>query len=168
MSQELRSRNRLIAWWESLWFEEVPPDIYALLRIVFGALGLVSVLELTPVSMFWSLDGITPIPGSGLGIRAYLLGVGLGTIAGWAYFSALLIAFASMTVGYMSRSSIVISFAGASFLPSWNHLPLSSANQVLTSLLFCLVWAECGSVLSVDAWLAARRRRFDSRRATPV
>jgi len=117
---------------------------------------------LTPVSMFWSLDGITPIPGNGLGIRSYLLGAGFGTIAGWAYFSALLIAFTSMTVGYMSRSSIAISFVGASFLPSWNHLPLTSANQILTSVLFCMVWADCGSVLSVDAWLAARRRPFDS------
>jgi len=168
MSQEVRLRNRLIAWWESLWFEEVPPDSYALLRIVFGALGLVSVLELTPVSMFWPLDGITPIPGNGLGIRSYLLGVGLGTIVGWAYFSTLLIAFTSMTVGYMSRPSIVICFVGASFIPSWNHLPLSSANQVLTSVLFCLVWADCGSVLSLDAWLAARRRPGDSREERPA
>ena len=162
MSQEPRSGNRLIERWERFWFQQVPPDIYALLRIVFGALGVICVLELTPVSMFWSLDGITPISGLGLGIRSHLLSLGLGTIAGWTYFSALLVAFVSMTVGYMSRWSVAICFVGASLLPSWNHLPLSSANQILASVLFCLVWADCGSAPSVDAWLAARRRPFDS------
>jgi hypothetical protein len=39
----------------------------------------------------------------------------------------------------------------------WNPLPLSSAQQVLVVILFCLVWADSGASLSVDAWLARRR-----------
>jgi hypothetical protein len=35
----------------------------------------------------------------------------------------------------------------------WNPLPLSGAHHVFVALLFCLMFANCGRVLSVDAWL---------------
>ena len=40
---------------------------------------------------------------------------------------------------------------------SWNYLPLSGADGALKAFLFCLVWADCGSVWSIDAWIAKRR-----------
>jgi hypothetical protein len=41
----------------------------------------------------------------------------------------------------------------------WNHLPLSSAVHVLTSILFCLCWADCSGWPSIDAWRARRRHQ---------
>jgi len=51
---------------------------------------------------------------------------------------------------------------------SWNYLPLSGADAALKAMLFCLVWADCGSVWSVDAWIARRRGRGDTSDATYV
>ncbi len=155
------ARRRIANQWETFWFEDVPPDLYALLRIVFGLLGLLSVLELTPVSMFWAIDGIAPIPGSGLGVRSFLVDHGLGGIAGWAYFGGSVVGFSLMTIGFMTRPAVWACLIASAFLWSWNHLPLSSANQVLISILFCLVWADCSAEPSIDA-LVRRRRGLQS------
>jgi len=149
--------RRIANQWQKFWFEDVPPDLYALLRIVFGVLGLISVLELTPVSMFWAVDGIAPLPGSGLGVRSFLMDHGLSGMAGWAYFLGSVVAFSLMTIGFMTRFAVWACLIASAFLWSWNHLPLSSANQVLISMLFCLVWADCSGEPSIDA--VVRRRR---------
>src|SRR6185503_18733280 len=43
------------------------------------------------------------------------------------------------------------SFLGLVAQTHWNSLPLSSAHQVMTVLLFCLIWTETGQVWSLDA-----------------
>ena len=141
--------RRIARRWETFWFEQVPPDLYALLRIVFGVLGLISVIELMPVSMFWSIDGLAPIPGLGIGIRSFLMDHGLGGVAGWAYFLGSVVVFVMMTIGFMTRFAIWACFIGTEFLYSWNHLPLTGANQVIAYVLFCLVWADCSGEPSV-------------------
>jgi len=160
--------RRMTKRWETFWFQDVPPDLFALLRIVFGALGLVSVLELTPVSMLWAIDGIAPVPGSGLGVRSFLLDHGLGALSGWAYFLGSVAVFSSMTLGFMTRFAVWACFIANAFLQSWNHLPLSGANQVLTCVLFCLVWADCSGGPSVDTWLRERRGVQTDSTAQPI
>lgn len=137
--------------WEAFWFEDVPPHSYALLRIAFGLVGLLNLVGLTPVSMYWPIDAIAPVPGGGLGVRAQIASLGLGTVAGWALFSALLVSFSCMIAGYRSALAVPAAFVLSVLQAMWNPLPLSGANQVLVSLLFCLMWADCGRVLSVDA-----------------
>ena len=154
--------------WETFWFEDVPPDLYSLFRIVFGLLGLISVLELTPVSMFWAVDGIAPIPGSGIGVRSFLMDHGLGGIAGWAYFLGSVVVFVLMTVGFMTRFVVWGCLIASAFLWSWNHLPLTSANQVLISMLFCLVWADCSSEPSIDALVRRGRGAQPNADAQPI
>jgi len=151
------SWTRLVTAWERTLFEGVPPDAYALLRIVFGGLALIGLLGLTPVPMYWALDGIAPVPGHGFGVRPFLVDAGLGTIAGWLVFVALFAAFGCMTVGYRSGAASVASFVGSVLQFKWNHLPMSSALQVQIVVMFCLVWTNCGATLSVDSWLARRR-----------
>jgi hypothetical protein len=145
--------------WEHFWFSPVPPHSFALLRILFGLLGLLGLLGVTPVSMYWPLDGITALPGHGPALRAQLFGLGLGTIAGWVFFVTLLLAFIAMTVGFASGLAVPICFVGSVLQTFWNHLPLSSAHQVLITVLFCLVWADTSSVLSFDAWRERNRTR---------
>jgi hypothetical protein len=149
----------LVKRWERFWFGEIPPHSYALLRILFGTLGFVSLLGETPVSMFWSLDGLTPVAGGGFGLRQELIHLGLSQLAGWTCFLGLLISFAAMTVGYRSRWIVAICYAGSFLQTKWNSLPLSSAHYVVIAVLFCLMWVDCGAVWSADEWLAARRRR---------
>ena len=128
---------------------EIPPHSYALLRIAIGAVGLLSVLGMTPFAMYWPLDGLSPLPGSG--VRAWIAARDLGTVAGTALFVALVCSFSAMTVGFRSDLAVFSSFVGQVALTHWNNLPLSSAHQVATVLLFCLIWAPTGQVWSLDA-----------------
>lgn len=128
---------------------EIPPHSYALLRIAIGAVGLLSVLGMTPFAMYWPLDGLSPLPGSG--VRAWIAARDLGTVAGTVLFVALVCSFGAMTVGFRSDLAVFSSFVGQVALTHWNNLPLSSAHQVATVLLFCLIWAPTGQVWSLDA-----------------
>jgi hypothetical protein len=128
---------------------EIPPHSYALLRIAIGAVGLLSLIGLTPFAMYWPLDGLSPLPGSG--VRAWLAARDLGTVAGTMLFVWLACSYAAMTVGFRSDLAVLMSFVGQVAMTHWNSLPLSSAHQVATVLLFCLLWAPTGQVWSLDA-----------------
>ena len=84
MTEHARSTGRLVAAWDGFWFQVVPPDSYALLRILFGTLGILGLLGLIPVSTFWTPEGLIPLPGGGSGFRAQLYSLGLGPTVGWA------------------------------------------------------------------------------------
>ena len=60
---------------------EIPPHSYALLRIVLGVVGVISLIGLTPVGMYWPLDGLAPLPGEGSDVRAWIAARGLDTLA---------------------------------------------------------------------------------------
>lgn len=152
-----RQRETVLRAWDRFWFQDVPPHIYALLRIGFGFLGLISLLGLTPVSMFWTPDGIAPLVGGGLGIKTQLLSLGLGALAGYAFFAGALLSFICMTGGFLTRWAVAGCFGASVLQTFWNYLPLSSSHQVLVVMLFCLLWADCGAVWSVDAWLVRER-----------
>jgi hypothetical protein len=140
---------------------EIPPHSYALLRIAIGAVGVLSVIGMTPFEMYWPLDGLSPLPGSG--VRAWIAAHELGTVAGAVLFIWMTCSFSAMTVGFHSDLAVFASFVGQVALTHWNNLPLSSAHQVATVLLFCLLWAPTGQVWSVDAL-----RRPDVRRPVPA
>jgi hypothetical protein len=128
---------------------EIPPHSYAMLRIAIGAIGLLSLIGLTPFGMYWPLDGLSPMPGSG--VRAWIAARDLGTVAGATLFIWLAYSYAAMTVGFRSDLAVLMSFVGQVAMTHWNNLPLSSAHQVATVLLFCLLWAPTGQVWSLDA-----------------
>ena len=129
----------------------MPPHSYAVLRIALGIVGLISLAGLTPVGMYWPLDGLAPLPVEGNTIRSWLDARGLSSLAGEALFGGLVCSFTAMMVGYRSDVAVFLSFIGLVAETHWNSLPLSSAHQVMTVLLFCLVWTETGQVWSLDA-----------------
>ncbi len=147
----------LATLWTRFWFAPVQPHVYGALRLVFGLLALLDLVGATPVALYWPLDALTPVPGSGLGVRAFLADQGLGVAAGWVAFLALALVHACTAAGLVSAWSVPLSFVGSVAQTYWNPYPLSSAHQVLVVVLFCLVWADCGAVLSVDRWLRARQ-----------
>ncbi len=157
----------MIQRWERFWFEPVPPEIFGLLRIVLGAAGLISVIGFLPVVMFWSPDGIAPLPGT-TGLRASVLNSGLGPLAGWALFVFLVAAFTCMTIGVFTRWSLAACFIGSVFQSHWNPLPLTSGHTVLVAVLFCIIWADCGSRLSVDAWRRRHRTAPEEEGLQPI
>jgi hypothetical protein len=151
--------SSLVSRWEAYWFRPIPPHSYALLRIAFGALGLLTLVGLTPVDLFWPLDGITPVAETGM--RGAIADAGLGTILGWVAFGLLVAAFTAMTVGYNSDVAVLLCLVGVILQHHWNRFPLSSAHVVMVDVLFCLVWTQTGRVWSVDA-IWKRRRGLDA------
>lgn len=148
--------------WTSAWSEEIPPHSYALLRIAFGLLGLASVFGLTPVDLFWSLDGLAPLSSDGVGPRAWLQAHGWGLPLGWVLFLGMIGIFAAMTVGFRSNAAVLGGFIGLVVQNHWNRYPLSSAHQVMIVLMFCLAWADSGRVWSLDEFL--KRTGSDNQR----
>ncbi len=148
--------------WERFWFVEAAPEVLALLRIALGLVGLTSLLALTPVSAYWSLDGMMPASGGGLGVRDYLASMGLGTTVGWALFLVLLAAFVALVVGLLVEVAVPLAFAGSIIQAFWNPLPLAASHRVMICLLFCLLWSDSGRTLSLvrsDAsarWLSSQ------------
>jgi hypothetical protein len=141
--------------WESFWFTQIPPHIYALLRITIGAVGCVTLFGLRDEA-FWSLDGLVAEQGA-VWAKETISSAGMGIIAGRVLYLVCMSAFVLMTIGL--RSSIAVPLALVALLCqlSWNLLPLSGAHQAMQGFLFCLIWADCGRVWSVDAFLARRR-----------
>jgi hypothetical protein len=143
--------------WERFWFRDVPPHSYALLRMLLGLIGCASLLGLRDVSMFWSLGGLVPADDGGLGLKAFFLANGIGDAAGAGMFAFALASFACMTIGFRTSSAVALSLIASLLQVAWNRLPLSGAHAAIQMILFCLIWAECGTVWSLDAWLARRR-----------
>lgn len=147
---------RLVEHWQNFWFGRIPPHIYALLRIGFGLLGCASLLGRSDLSAFWALDGLVTADDGGMGVKAFLSGHGLGNAAGYGIYFASLASFGSMAVGFRSGTAVALALASSLVQLSWNYLSLSGAHSVVQVVLFCLVWADCGAVWSVDAWLERR------------
>ena len=149
--------------WEDYWFKQVPPHQYALLRIALGIVGLAILAGLSDIGTFWRLDGLVSPTGSPVQQTAsQLFGADRAPVVA---FSAAVAAYVLMSLGVASHVTVPLAFAAAFTQLSWNRLPLSGAYQVHLSLLFCLAFAECGGVWSVDAWW---RRRHGERDERPV
>jgi hypothetical protein len=136
--------------------QPVDPHIFALLRIVFGLLGLAGLLGVTDFVAYWDLSGlVSPADAKAHRLASHL---GMGDAAGRWLFWGCVAAYGAMTLGIASRVALVAAFLAAIAQTAWNPLPLSGAYQAHRVLLFCLIWADCGAVWSVDAWLRPSRQ----------
>jgi hypothetical protein len=147
--------------WERFWFAEIPPHCYALLRILFGMLAVVSLLQVRELTLFWDVDGLVPGMQDGMGVKASLFASGLGHVVGRGLFFAILASYGCMALGLWSTMSVAVSFLALSAQVYWNHLPLTGAHSVIQAIVLCLVFADCGAVWSLDSWLARRRGAND-------
>jgi uncharacterized membrane protein YphA (DoxX/SURF4 family) len=150
-----------ISAWERFWFAEIPPHCYALLRILFGMLAVVSLLQERELTVFWDVDGLVPGMQDGIGLKASFFAYGLGHVAGRGLFFACLASYGCMALGLWSTMSVTASFLALSAQVYWNHLPLSLAHSAIQAVVVCLVFADCGAVWSLDTWLARRRGAND-------
>jgi hypothetical protein len=149
--------NRPLDRWERFWFAPIPPYIYALLRIAFGLVGCGTLFGLRDLSTFWFLDGLVPMDVGAVGLKQYFVVDGLGHAAGVVFYASTAASFVAMTIGLQTRVAVTAALFTSLMQVTWNYLPLSGADAAMRVFLFCLVWTDCGSVWSVDAWLAARR-----------
>jgi hypothetical protein len=160
--------SRLAERWERLWFASVPPHVYALLRIAFGLVQCGTLLGLRDLSAFWSLDGLVPLDVGAVGLKQLLIMHGVSHAAGWLVYLSTVVSFVAMTIGFQTRLAVPAALFASLLQLRWNYLPLSGADDAMRVFLFCLVWADCGSVWSLDAWLAARRSGASSSSVRPI
>ncbi|MGQ0736395.1 MAG: HTTM domain-containing protein [Acidobacteriota bacterium] len=143
--------------WDRFWFVPIPPHVYALLRMLYGVLGLANLIALDDIRTYWAFDGLVPREDYGPGLKTVIASLGWTELGPAMVYAGCVAAFAAMTIGIFTRASVGLALAAALVHQSWNVLPLSNAQLVLQGVLFCLVWADCGAVWSADAWLARRR-----------
>jgi hypothetical protein len=156
----------IVALWERFWFRTIPPQIYAVLRIALGLVGTGTLLGLSDITTHWDPAGLVPTGGASA-IKAWVLARDAGMVAGVALWAGCLVAFVAMTAGIRTAFTVPMAFVSLILQLRWNPQPLSGAHQAMQGFLFCLMWANSGSVWSVDAWLA-RRRSAASPAAAPV
>jgi hypothetical protein len=149
--------------WERFWFEDVPSEAVAVVRLAIGTAGLISLVGFIPVETFWSPDGIAPVPEPG-GLRSYLLESGFSAWGAWLIFGVLAVSFTCMILGLFTSVAVASCFLGSVFQTHWNPLPLTSGHTVLVAVLFCLIWSDCGARLSLDGWRRQQRSVRDRAR----
>jgi hypothetical protein len=149
--------NIFLDRWERFWFAPIPPHVYALLRIAFGLVGCGTLFGLRDLFTFWFLDGLIPLHVGAVVSKQYLIAQGLGHAAGAVLYVLTSVSFVAMTIGIQTRIAVPAALFTSLIQVAWNYLPLSGADAAMRVFLFCLVWSDCGSVWSVDAWSAARR-----------
>jgi hypothetical protein len=143
--------------WDQFWFAEIPPHIYALIRIALGTIGVINLLALHDVAQFWQPGGFVSEADSAIGLKPWLAARGAGDVAGGILYLGVLAIFGCVAVGFATSTTVALGLIAALFQLSWNYLPLSGANHAFQAFLFCLMWADCGSVWSLDAFLSRRR-----------
>jgi Vitamin K-dependent gamma-carboxylase len=132
--------RRTVAAWERFWFAEEPTSTLALLRVAFAVLALAWALTLLPdVDALFGRTGVVA-----------------GSRAAPAVLGVLLVAAASLLVGYRSRLAAGTVLA---CLVWFNHVDpavMNAGDQLLRDIGLVLALAPAGAALSVDA---ARRGR---------
>jgi uncharacterized membrane protein YphA (DoxX/SURF4 family) len=125
----------------------VPPHIYALLRIAYGAIGIAGLLGVADPA-FWRVEEL--VASQGL-LHRLAARTGSPDWAGATIFWLGLLSYAAMTAGVRSRTATGVAYLVAVVQPHWNLLPLSSAFQAHRAGLFCLMWTDSGAAWSFDA-----------------
>jgi vitamin K-dependent gamma-carboxylase-like protein len=146
--------ERLSNRWREFWFARIPPHAYALLRILTGLVGLLTLVGAWNPA-FWDVNGLVPASG-GWHIRPWLNAHGLASEFGLGLRALLLIGYACLTLGVISVVTAPAMFLGSAAMLWWNWLPYSSAQELLHLLILPLIFVNSGSVWSVDAWRRAR------------
>ena len=147
--------------WERFWFDNIPPHVYAVLRIALGGVALLTLLGLNNIAAFWDLGGIVPAEGAVV-FKQWVSSHALQTPAALALYIGCLVPLVLMTVGFQCSFTVPIALLSLLLHLSWNGLPLSGAHAAMQVFVFCLVWADCGAVWSLDSWLARRAGRKEA------
>lgn len=145
---------------EHFFFDEEVPFAMAMVRITLP-LALLSMIlaRWSSVRELFSSDGATAPLGVGYGYWN-LLPEFSGTIAVGLYAILIMTLFTSC-IGWCTRTSLIISNVLFTYFCMLDYVSTMTKYTVIaTHVLFILALSECGSMWSVDAWLAGRKRSY--------
>ena len=143
---------------ERFFFEEEVPYGVALIRISLPLALLTMVLaRWSAARELFSMEGATAPLAVGYGYLN-LLPEFSGSITVGLY-SALVMALVCTSIGWCTRTSLIISNVLFTYFCMLDCISTMTKYTVIaTHLLFLLALSECGSLWSVDAWLAGRKQ----------
>ena len=155
--------GRLTAAWNAFFHRPAPVIGLALFRILWGLTLLLNWALLAPDALTWlgedgALSRATALrlTGGRLDVLAILPATDAAAIAVFALTG---LASASLTLGFMTRTSAALTFVGLTSIHHRNFLILNSGDCLLRVVTFLLIFAGAGKALSIDSW---RRGRTDA------
>jgi hypothetical protein len=146
--------ERLATGWRNFWFTRIPPHTYALLRILTGVVGVLTMVGAWDAA-FWDVNALVPASGA-WHMGPWLNAHGLGSVFGLGLRWLLLIGYACLALGVSAPVMAPAMFLGSAAMIWWNWLPYSAAQEVLHHLIVPLIFVDSGAVWSVDAWRRAQ------------
>jgi Vitamin K-dependent gamma-carboxylase len=141
-------------------FDEEVPYGLALCRIVLPIVLMGMVLpRWAAVREIYSTDGATAPLAVGYGYFDFLPEFS-GSVAVGLY-SLMVLAFMSASIGWNTRASLIIANVLFTYFCMLDCVSTMTKYTVIaTHMLFLLALSGCGSLWSVDAWLAGRKRSY--------
>jgi hypothetical protein len=143
------------AGWRRFWFTRIPPHSYALLRILVGLVGTLTILGAWNPS-FWDPNDLVPRTAAWQ-LGPWLNAHGLARTFGLGLRWLLLLGYVSLALGLRSSLIAPVMYVGSVAMMRWNWLPFSAAQDLLRHLTLPLIFVDSGAVWSLDALLRARR-----------
>lgn len=155
----MKTQNEgILARVDRFFFEPEVPYALALTRIVFPLVLMGMILpRWAVVREIFSTDGATAQMSSGYG-PTDMLPEFSGTIA-VALYAIMIFSLLSASIGWCTRLSLIISAVLFTYFSMLDYVSTMTKYTVIaTHVLTILSISACGSMWSVDAWLAGRKR----------
>jgi Vitamin K-dependent gamma-carboxylase len=147
------------AAWEQFWFEPEATSTLAVVRIAFGVLVFAWTLSLAPdLGAFFGQGGVLAAQPGGSGVWG-VLGLFHTDFAVEVVFVVMLLAAASLTVGYQTRLASALVFVGILSLERRDPYVFNTGDGLLRLIAFYLMLAPAGEALSLDR-LRLHRENF--------
>lgn len=150
--------SRFAEAWNRWFFDPVSTSTLGVVRIAYGLLLTVWTLTLAPdVLTFYARDGLLPDAPDSRWRWSILewVGTDAAVVALWA---VLLLAAVALTAGAGSRVAAVVAVVALTSFHRRDPWVLNSGDLVVRNIGVLLALAPSGAALSVDRWLAVRRR----------
>lgn len=157
----MKLESRIATAWQHFFFGPVPADSLGLFRIVFGLVVLMNLVLLAPDTLFWFGEHGT-LPDAYTerligGIRVNLFAILRPTDAtAWFVMAFSIVSTILLIIGYKTRAASICVWLGLVSLHHRNLYLLNSADTLLRSLAFLLMFAPAGRAWSIDRWLRIR------------
>ena len=140
--------------WDAFFFKPISTFNVCVLRMIWGCIALANVMMMLPDRHVWFgmngvLGSMTQATPGRLNIMPYLTGTP------WSvdlWFTVLMTVTLFATLGFFTRTSLIIIWVMMTSMTHTNILILHSGDTLLRFIGFFLIFAPAGSCLSVDAW----------------
>jgi hypothetical protein len=154
--------------WDRFFFAPVPVVNIAVYRIALGILALNYGALLAPDLLVWFGEkGALPfatsrlIPG-GQGLVNLFIWLPKTDGSVWAVYTLFMISALCMTVGFMTRLSMILVFICIATFQHRNVMIPNSGDYFIRLAAFFMIFSQAGAALSIDQWRRRRRGQEDA------